>query len=178
MSSIAITLRVFLALTLLAATSISVQADEPISFERGGLKGNDWTFFKDYLEENYPLIIKYVAEIRGLSTEVAWEPLRRYVLYLGRYDLNGDGVEELFVTIEQGFVCGTAGCTTLIFQKTSEQWRELSSIMVMISDRVGPELLVSDEVIKGYRTLYAEFDGLRWNGREYASFCVKRCKEG
>ena len=115
MSSIAITLRVFLALTLLAATSISVQADEPISFERGGLKGNDWTFFKDYLEENYPLIIKYVAEIRGLSTEVAWEPLRRYVLYLGRYDLNGDGVEELFVTIEQGFVCGTAGCTTLIF---------------------------------------------------------------
>ena len=51
-------------------------------------------------------------------------------------------------------------------------------ITVMISDRVGPRLFLSDEVIDGYRTLYAEFVGLRWNGKEYSSFCVRRCEEG
>ena len=163
---------------LILSLAAPAKADERIPFERGGLNWNDWAFFKGYLKANHPLIIKYVAEIKGLSREAAWEPLRRYVLYSGRYDLNGDGVEELFVTIQQGSVCGSAGCMTLIFEKTSERWRELSSIMVMISDRAGPELFVSEEVIEGYRTLYAEFDGLRWNVREYASFCVKRCKEG
>jgi hypothetical protein len=163
---------------LILTLAAPARADERIPFERGGLKGNDWAFFKDYLKANYPLIIKYVAEIRGLSPEAAWEPLRRYVPYSGRYDINGDGVEELFVTIQQSFVCGTVGCETPIFQMTPDGWRELSSITVRVSIRGGPRLSVSDEVIDGYRTLLADYYGLHWNGEQYIGYCRRDCTRG
>jgi hypothetical protein len=163
---------------LILILSVPANAEERIPFERGGLKGNDWTFFKEYLDTNYPLIIGYIAEEFGVSREAAWEPLRRYVLYSGRYDITGDGVEELFVTIEQGSICGQVGCETPIFEMTPDGWRELSSIMVMVSDRVGPDLLVSDEAIDGYRTLHADYYGLRWNGRLYDAFCRRDCTPG
>ena len=167
-------LRVISAILILMF-AVSAKADERIPFERGGLKGNDWAFFKDYLKANHPLIIKYAAEIRGLGREAAWEPLRMYVLYSGRYDINGDGVEELFVTIGQGSVCGQVGCETPIFELAHSGWRELSSIMVRVSDRGGPRLFVSDEVIDGYRTLHADYYGLHWNGRLYDAYCRRDC---
>ena len=61
---------------------------------------------------------------------------------------------------------------------TSDGWRELSSIMVTVSDRVGPDLLVSDEVIDGYRTLHADYYGLHWNGEQYIGYCRRDCTRG
>ena len=95
-----------------------------------------------------------------------------------RHDITGDGSPELFVTVESIGVCGTSGCDTFIFEIGPNGWRDLTSISVMISIRVGPELFLSDEVIDGYRTMYGEFYGLRWNGKLYDGFCVKRCEEG
>ena len=114
----------------------------------------------------------------SISREAAWEPLRRYVLYSGRYDINGDGVEELFVTIEQSSVCGTVGCETPIFEMTPDGWRELSSIMVMVSIIDGPEIFASDEVIDGYRTLHTDYYGLHWNGEQYIGYCRRDCTRG
>ena len=39
---------------LILILAVPAKADERIPFERGGLKGNDWTFFKGYLDANYP----------------------------------------------------------------------------------------------------------------------------
>ena len=142
------------------------------------MKGNDWTFFKSYLKGNYPLIVKYIAEEYDVNREAAWESLRRYVLYSGRYDINGDGVKELFVTIEQGSVCGQVGCETPIFERTPDGWRELSSIMVSVSLHGGPRLFGADEVIDGYRTLHADYHGLHWNGRLYDAYCRRDCTHG
>jgi len=161
---------------LILILAVPAKADERIPFEEGGLTGNDWTFFKGYLEANYPLIIGYVAKLFGVSHEAAWEPLRKHVLYSGRYDINGDGVEELFVTIGQGSVCGTVGCETPFFEMTPDGWREVTFIMATTSIRDGPRLFVSDEVIDGNRTLYSDYYGLRWNGATYAEFCRRNCE--
>ena len=59
-------IRSVLAALVLALAVTTVKAEERIPFVEGGLKGNDWVFFKEYLKVNHPLIIKYVAEIRGL----------------------------------------------------------------------------------------------------------------
>ena len=178
MRKLTITLRALLTAAVLTSAAASVQADERIPFTRGGLKGSDWAFFRNYLLAEVPLIVKDVSEVRNVDQDGALEYLRRLMLYDARYDITGDGSPELFVTVQSGYLCGTAGCTTLIFQMTPNGWQELSLIKAMISIRDGPRLFLSDEVVDGYRTLYAEFVGLRWNGKEYSSFCVRRCEEG
>ena len=178
MGKLTITLRALLTAALLASAAVSVQADERIPFTLGGLKGGDWAFFRNYLLAEYPLIVKDVSEVRGLDRDGALESLRRYMLYSAHYDITGDDSPELFVTVESGYVCGTSGCDTFIFEMAPNGWRDLTSTSVMISDRVGPELFLSDEVIDGYRTLYAEYYGLRWNGKVYDGFCVKWCEKG
>ena len=177
MGKLTITVRTLFTAALLASAAVSVQADERIPFTRGGLKGGDWAFFRNYLLAEYPLIVKDDSEVRNVDREGALESLRRYMLYSAHYDITGDGSPELFVTVESGYLCGTVGCETFIFQMAPNGWRDLTSIMVMISDRVGPELFLSDEVIDGYRTMYGEFDGLRWNGKVYNGFCVKWCEK-
>ena len=178
MRKLTITLRALLTAAVLTSAAASVQADERIPFTRGGLKGSDWAFFRNYLLAEDPLIVKDVSEVRNVDRDGALEYLRRLMLYSARYDITGDGSPELFVTVESGYLCGTAGCETFIFEMAPNGWRDLTSIMVTILIRDGPELFLSDEAIDGYRTLYGEFNGLRWNGKEYSSFCVRRCEEG
>ena len=170
-------IRVIFAALVLALGVTDVEAKDRIPFVEGDLLGDDWEQIKRYLAREYSTVIKIVAEEKKLDREAAWEYFRKYNMFAGRFDITGDGVEELFVTIFHGWVCGTAGCNTPIFQMTPSGWQELSLIMTMISLNDGPQLFLSGEAIDGYRTLYAEYDGLRWNGRQYASFCVKRCKE-
>ena len=178
MGKVTITLRALFTAALMASAAVSVQADERIPFTRGDLKGGDWTFFRNYLLAEHPLIVKDVSEVQGLDRDGALEYLRRLMLYDARHDITGDGSPELFVTVQSICVCGTVGCETIIFEMTPSGWRDLTSISVMILDRVGPELFLSDEVIDGYRTLYAEYYGLRWNGKLFDGFCVKWCEEG
>ena len=178
MVKLTMTLRALVAAALLASAAVSVHADERIPFTRGALKGGDWAFFSNYLLAEYPLIVKDVSEIQGLDRDGALEYMRRLMLHDARNDITGDGSPELFVTVRSGYVCGTVGCETIIFEMAPNGWRDLASIMVTILIRDGPEHFVSDEVIDGYRTLYAEYYGLRWNGKVYDGFCVKRCEEG
>jgi len=169
--------KVLLTAMLLVAAAALAKADERIPFERGALEGNDWTFFRVYLDRNYPMIVKFIAERQDLNRQAAQEFLRRYFLYSGRYDINGDGIEELFVSIRHGYVCGITGCNTVIFERQKREWHELAMVST-VSYYGLPELHVSDEVIDGYRTLYSEYYGLRWNGEIYDGFCRRDCTEG
>ena len=178
MGKLTITLRALLTAAVLVSAAVSVHADERISFTGGGLKGGDWAFFRNFLLAEYPLIVKHASEVRNVDREGALESLRRYMLYSAHYDITGDGSPELFVTVQSGYVCGTVGCETFIFEMAPNGWRELTSIPAMISIHDGPRLFLSDEVIDGYRTLYAEYYGLRWNGKLYDGFCVKWCEKG
>ena len=178
MGKLSITLMALCTAALLASAAVSVQADERVPFTRGGLKGGDWTFFRNYLLAKYPLIVRDVSKDQNLDRDGALEYIRRLMLYDARHDITGDGSPELLVTVDSGHVCGSSGCDTVIFEMTPNGWRELTSTSVMILIRDGPELFVSDEVIDGYRTLYGEYYGLRWNGKVYEGFCVKWCEKG
>lgn len=171
-------IRVVLAALVLALGVTDVDAEERIPFVEGDLHGDDWEQIKRYLAAEHPLIIEDVAEEKGLDREAAWEYFRKYNLFAGRFDINGDSVEELFVTISHNYVCGTAGCTTPIFQITPSGWQKLSSISPMILLSSGPEIIVADEVIDGYRTLYTDYTGLHWNGEQYIGYCRRDCTQG
>ena len=48
-------------------------------------------------------------------------------LSVGYWDLNDDGVEEMFVSFDgaTSYFCGTGGCTGLLFGKRGSQWQFL-----------------------------------------------------
>ncbi len=168
---------IFVAVILVLAVT-AVEAKERIPFVEGDLRGDDWEQIKRYLAREYPTVIKIVAEDNKLDREAAWEYFRKHNMFAGRFDITGDGVEELFVTIFHGWVCGTAGCDTPIFQMTPGGWQELSSISPIISNIGGPVIFVADEVIDGYRSLHTDYMGLHWNGEQYVAYCRRYCTRG
>ena len=156
-----------LAILLLSLAPNVVSADERIVLQRGNFQ-TDREFIEQYV----------VGKYRGYG-EFKSDKIDPSRLYIGRYDLNGDGVEELLVRISYGFVCGTVGCETVIFEKTSGRWRELSSLSVSHVGTVTQIYLnVTEESTTGYKTIYSEYYGLKWNGKEYFEFCRRNCREG
>lgn len=88
-------------------------------------------------------------------------------LLVGYWDLNDDGVEEMFLSYKNtqtSYFCGNSTCPVYFFEKRGGQWHEIP---------FGPRGdFVSDEKIGGHRTLY-DFDGFRyrWSGTEYIGDC-------
>jgi hypothetical protein len=72
-------------------------------------------FFEDWVESDY---------IRWWSQDdqgYAFTP-ERYVVY-GKFDLNGDGVAEVFLSLASIRECGTDGCRVLVLQRRNHRWR-------------------------------------------------------
>ncbi len=159
-------IRFVTAILLLSLAPSVLLADERIVLRRGNF-GDDREFIERYVVGQYR---EY-----GVFKSNKVNPDK---LYIGRYDLNSDGIEELFVYISYGFVCGTVGCETVIFQKTASKWTELSSLQVLSGTVNERYLYVTKEKSADYKTLYSEYDGLRWNGKEYVGFCRRKCTSG
>ncbi|MCH8098598.1 MAG: hypothetical protein IID53_16195 [Proteobacteria bacterium] len=159
--------RSVLPILLLSLASNVVSAHERIVLQRG-----DFQKDREFIE-------RYVIGKYGGYRELKAGKVDPSRLYIGRYDLNGDGVEELLVRISYGFVCGTVGCETVIFEKTFVGWRELSILYVSHVGSVRQIYLnVTEESSTNYKTIYSENDGLRWNGKKYVVFCLRNCSEG
>ncbi len=158
--------RVGTAILLLSLAPSVLLADERIVLQRGNF-GDDREFIERYVVGQYS---EY-----GVFKLNKVDPNN---LYIGRYDLNSDGIEELLVYIAYGFVCGTVGCETVIFQKTEGKWTELSSLQVWFNTVDEQYLYVTEEKSADYKTLYSEYYGLRWNGKEYEGFCRRDCPSG
>ena len=99
-------------------------------------------------------------------------------LMVGTFDINDDGVEELFIMVDTSYTCGTAGCGIYVFQRRDDKWAKFALVFgfaVYVGAKVGGAT--------GYRTLYGELDEYRWNGSKYRGFClypddVVRCPQG
>ena len=90
----------------------------------------------------------------------------------GAADLNGDGRAERIVHVAGPMVCGTGGCTTLVFTPADGGWRQLARISVN-----RPPIRVSARSANGWRNLIVHVAGgglpdsyeaeLRFDGERY-----------
>lgn len=127
---------------------------------RPGNVGEDAPFFEDLLRRTR-------KECGGETCTCAELELRN--LYIGRYDLNGDGVAELFVVFSYTAFCGTAGCENPIFPKRRGRWVEIAGLDG--GGWISPEesgatachfIEVPGERRHGWLTLIGLEHGLRW----------------
>ncbi len=156
----------------------SASAEELVPYRRAThLSPADWRFVRKFVLNKYSDAIEISAEKHKLTKEQGLEHLRRHNLWTGLYDLNSDGAPELFLTIVHGYECGTAGCSTNIFYKDKEgQWVIFTGLSALFDRRVGhPNIEVTGEKIRGYKTILGGKYGLRWNGWEYEEFCIRKC---
>lgn len=125
-------------------------------------------FYKKELEDIYSL---YDLEPSELYPE--GEPVTPVTLAVDTFDLNDDGIEEIFVYFEHSFFCGTAGCTSTALGYNGDEWEEIAS---MHSYR--PIRVVLQDITRGYHDIALNNDiGLRhlnlglhiwkWDGQRY-----------
>jgi hypothetical protein len=90
----------------------------------------------------------------------------------GEADLDGDGRAERIVHVAGPMVCGTGGCTTLVFMPAEDGWRQVAGIGVN-----RPPIRVSARSTNGWRNLIVHVAGgglqdsyeaeLRFDGETY-----------
>lgn len=124
----------------------------------------DQAFIRDYVEKElgYAESRQEEGHLWGIED-----------LHVGYHDLNDDGVPELFVVYPDLSVwfCGSAGCEANVFQMRGGRWQHLF-------ETAGGGFWVSDEEVKGYRTLFS-FLGItrgkkwEWTGDHYLATCVE-----
>ena len=96
------------------------------------------------------------------------------VRYLyNRFDLNGDGQEEVFVLVLDPYFSGSGGSTALLFQPTGDAYRLVSQFRVL-----RPPVLVSPFSTHGWKDLIVRVSGggsktgwatLSFDGERYPS---------
>ncbi len=74
--------------------------------------------------------------------------------YYNKIDLNGDGIPEVFVHLVGPFVCGTGGCSGVIFKQENGEYKVLSRFSL-----VNNPVIVSNTKTKGYRDLIMYVSG-------------------
>ena len=141
---------------------------------------NNWTVVQTRLN-NMPLF-DFVADVYG--TPVDWDEILLSHVRVGTYDLNDDGVDEVFIYVVSPPICGRDECGGAILQLLPSEngsrpgWRwigELHSLDPATSLRVGDDISswpgrtmrVIDETVEGYHSLCSRGSYLRWNGDSY-----------
>ena len=119
-----------------------------VKFEEG-YRGPHWQFIKEYVESPE---IAYGSFIEG---ETEWSDI-----LVAFHDVNDDGQLELFFRIYDDPFCGTAECTTFVFQMQGGVWKNIAEFN-------STAIIVSDEKILGYRTLYWLKSRTHWDGEQY-----------
>lgn len=105
-----------------------------------------------------------------LGVQLAEENVRLLYNYV---DLNDDGTDEVFVYLEGPFVCGTGGCSAVLFRQENGKYLPLTRFSL-----VRTPVIVSEEKTNGYRDLIFYVAGggiedffarLQFNGTTYPS---------
>lgn len=127
--------------------------------------------FSDSYEEAELDIIKslYAKEFAHIEevTETNPEPRKKEINFLtDRYDLDSDGVEEVFVYFDADDWCGSRGCSLIILQNRNGKWQEILNASTKIgNDNVS---VIQSNVTKGYYDIV--FDELSFSGKHTLHF--------
>ena len=91
--------------------------------------------------------------------------------YYNRVDLNNDKVPETFVYLSGPTVCGTGGCSALIFQTVDHHYEPVSRFTLARTP-----IIIEDAMTKGWKNIImyvagggieAGYKRLRFDGKEY-----------
>ena len=150
---------VALALWLPVVPSVAV---EQVIMRRGNF-AHDFEFIDRFLRNTWPHSYDAVEGVETLTHDE---------VFVGRYDVNGDGRDELFVYAQVS--CGTVGCPTYVFEKTDSNWVSVdgfSDVSVLGDVTIsGKRVIVMDVWIDratGYTNVFSEYAGFRWTGEVY-----------
>lgn len=152
-----------------AAFALALPAASLLSAERVLMRrdnfGQDLAFIEHHLREEWP----YSYEVEpGEGVDL----LTRDEVFVGRYDVNGDGMDELFVYAQVS--CGTVGCPAYIFESSQGDWaeiEEISGLSVIGSIKIDGRRVIVMEVWTdpetGDKNVFSEYAGFRWTGEAY-----------
>lgn len=115
-------------------------------------------------------------------------------VWVGRHDLDGDGVNEVIISISWIGYCGSIGCPFIVLKREGTELHRVVEV-------TGTGFVVVDRPLKvhipgppndpgcnysmalvpprhgGVKTFHAYHTGAFWNGLEFRSFCISRCCE-
>ena len=93
--------------------------------------------------------------------------------YYNKVDLNGDGIPEIFAYVVGPYVCGTGGCSAVIYKQEGEEYNLLARFSL-----VNNPIIISKNKTKGYRDIIMNVYGggiesffalLKYDGTSYPS---------
>ena len=161
--------------SVLAAGAASASADEKLLLHRGKV-GIDLDFIDQFLQVLEPDFYKPKTDLGGLR-EMTLDDI-----YVGRYDVNGDQVEELFVFVYYSTWCGKTGCNLHVFAKEGGDWVE--AISARPSPWIGEyegervySLNVWTDPETGLKTVWTSSSVFRWTGERYENIYDARILE-
>ena len=158
----------------LLAPAVSLLAAERVVMHRDNI-GTDFAFINRFLKDLAP---------KSYRPEQSWglPELTLDQVHVGRYDVNDDGTDELFLHVL--YSCGSAGCETYLFEKIDGVWMPLegnSTVTVVDFTRIdGEQVAVLDVWIDpatGYKSVLSGESGFRWTGEQYAYIDQQRVLE-
>ncbi len=141
-----------------------------------GLAGERVVTLRDNFGEDLAFINHYLTSTWSdyYRSEGPLEHGHKFALdsvYVGRYDVNGDGRAELFVHVQFIGLCGSAGCPTYVFERRNGEWTKVSEV------DGDPSMPVWVDPESGYKTVYSSYNGLRWTGETYEYLGAKEMVE-
>lgn len=87
-----------------------------------------------------------------------------------RFDLNGDGAEELFAFVYGAPYCTESGCSLDLYERQDDSWRKIGEWKGVIPEFSDGEstIIVLPSKSQGYRDImYAGVATYRWSGDRY-----------
>lgn len=162
----------------LTITVSSASADQQVNLVRASeISERDWKAILRYYEsdahwetvEDVPtssLFFTQIAEAKTSPSETI-EIARHNRMWVGYADVDGDGVDEMFVVPRVSGSSGTSGYHMEAFRRNADQWEEFAGFNVYVAAPGASDIYITDQSRNGRRTFYGPQTAYEWDGKKY-----------
>lgn len=151
--------RLLFAAVLTGAFAGSATA-ELLVLKRDALSDADWADVKVFILKKEPLLIEFISERERTNRTETLDIIRRLTIFTGKFDLNGDGTKELLVLITHSALCGSAGCTMLVYEMKTGHWSQIADKGSISRDKLNA-VPIFDDRSRYYPRSHPEHDRLK-----------------
>jgi hypothetical protein len=153
---------VFVVAAITAASALEMREwrhDRGSAHFRPFAENAEQAFIGDYLEQSP----EHQRALDPKGGPPVFEPTD---IWVGHYDLDDDGVDELILYFNSLYHCRRGGCAVILFKGGEGRWYEIGRASVR-------DIWVGEEKHGGHRLIYSSTGrGLRWTGAKYESYCA------